>query len=306
MSKVDIPSTWQELIVSIRHKKGAVMLLGGADTGKTFLSHYLIRQLVSAKCRSASGGKNGIVTALVDGDIGQSTIGPPTTIGIAIFKEVPRDFEKIKPSFMRFVGSTSPVGHLLQTLTGVKKMVDKAIQSGAEVVVVDTTGFVSGDIARELKFQKIDLVKPRHIVALTREDELEDILRPYSGKKDILLHRIKPAKGVRTKTQVEREKNRERKFHCYFKDAIIKGLSIEKFGIHGMIPKFTEEKFKNLLIAFCDRSQDVLALGIIEEFHARVGRIEVRTPLRSMESVSSIQFGTLAIKSSGEQVQFRR
>ena len=249
-----IPSTWQGLVASIGREKGVVMVLGGIDTGKTFLSHFLIEEFV----------ENGIVTALVDGDIGQSTIGPPTTIGIALFKEVPKDFEKIEPLFMRFVGSTSPVGHLLQTIIGLKKMVDKAVQLGAEIVVVDTTGFVSGDIARELKFQKIDLVEPRHIIALERADELEDIIRPYSERKNMHIHCLKPARGVNSKTHTEREKNRERKFHCYFEHAEVKEFGIERFHLHGMTPKFGKENLKNLLIALCDRNQDALALGIIE------------------------------------------
>ena len=38
---------------NIRRKKGVVMLLGGVDTGKTFLSRYLTEKLA----------ENGIVTA---------------------------------------------------------------------------------------------------------------------------------------------------------------------------------------------------------------------------------------------------
>lgn len=309
MTRFNVPPSWQKLVLDIQRDKGIVMILGGVDAGKTFLSHYLVKELVSVK-----SGRNGIVTVLVDGDIGQSTIGPPATVGVAIFKkEVPGDFDNIKPSFMRFVGSTSPVGHLLQTLLALKNMVDKAIQLEAEVVVLDTTGFITGDIARELKYQKIDLIKPRHIVALAWENELEDIIKPFLGKKDLHIHHLTPADGVRIKTQSERQKNRERKFNCYFKDAEIKEFKIDEFGIHGMIPKsvslkgtslsvLDENRIKNLLIAFCDQHQDVLALGIIEEFNSRDGKIKVRTPLKSMESVNSIQFGTLAIEVSGEQV----
>lgn len=296
MQKIDIPSSWQKLISDILQKKGVVIILGGTDTGKTFLSHYLITELV----------KNGKTVALVDGDIGQSTIGPPTTIGIAIFKNVTKDFEKIKPLFMRFVGSTSPIGHLLQILVGIKKMVDKAYRLEAEVVIVDTTGFVSGDIARELKIQKIDLLGPRHIIALTRGDELEHIVKIYSRNKNIKIHSLKPNQGARTKSQREREKNREEKFYRYFKMAKVKEFDIHRFHLHGILPRFTKEGLVNLLIAFCDRYQNVLALGIIEKFHSKKGKIAVRTPLSSMKQVNSIQFGTLAIKSSGEQVAFKR
>ena len=86
------------------------------------------------------------------------------------------------------------------------------------------------------------------------------------------------------------------------KNALNPEFADGKFGLHGMIPKFTREKLKNLLIAFCDQSQDVLALGIIEKFRSKCGEIKVRTPLKSMKPVDNIQFGTLAIKTTGEQI----
>lgn len=75
---------------------------------------------------------------------------------------------------------------------------------------------ISGDIAREFKFQKIDLIESSYILALAREDELNDIIKPYTKKKDVCIYRLKPARGVRIKTHGEREKNRERKLYYYF------------------------------------------------------------------------------------------
>jgi polynucleotide 5'-kinase involved in rRNA processing len=86
----------------------------------------------------------------------------------------------------------------------------------------------------------------------------------------------------------------------------VKEFSIYRFCIHGIIPQLAEKRVKNLLIAFCDRYQDVLALGVIEEFYPRDGRVVARTPLRTMQQVNSIQFGTLAIKATGEELKYKK
>ncbi len=58
-------------------------------------------------------------------------------------------------------------------------MVDKVSSYGPEVILVDTTGFVSGEAGKELKRRKIDLVSPRFILALQKYDEIEPILEQY-------------------------------------------------------------------------------------------------------------------------------
>jgi GTPase SAR1 family protein len=50
--------------------KGRLLLLGAADTGKTTLLNALASRLAKSQ-----------PVALVDADIGQSHIGPPTTVG---------------------------------------------------------------------------------------------------------------------------------------------------------------------------------------------------------------------------------
>jgi len=45
---------------------------------------------------------------------------------------------------LRFAGSTQPAGHLLQMLTGAKRLTEEAFRKGAQRVVVDTSDFIEG------------------------------------------------------------------------------------------------------------------------------------------------------------------
>src|SRR4030042_3637783 len=146
------------LLDILKKEKGIVILLGATDTGKSSLINFLILNLC----------QQGLKVALVDADIGQSSLGPPTTIGFAVFKSDP-DWEVVlSPPEIFFVGSTTPEGHFSIFLKGVKRMVDKATFYGTELILVDTTGFVLGEAGKELKRRKIALLSPRFIFALQK------------------------------------------------------------------------------------------------------------------------------------------
>lgn len=67
---------WCDVLNSLEKEKGIAILLGTTDTGKSTLSKFLITHL----CQM------GLKIALVDADIGQSLLGLPTTIGLALFE----------------------------------------------------------------------------------------------------------------------------------------------------------------------------------------------------------------------------
>ncbi|MEE9487344.1 MAG: Clp1/GlmU family protein, partial [Candidatus Brocadiales bacterium] len=133
-----IPTYWKELAGNVGRRlhygKVMVTVLGASDTGKTTLSFYLAKELLSVCGR----------VSIVSADMGQGAFGPPATVSMALLESVPKSIDEISTHSMYFVGSTSPVGHFLQTLTGVKKLVDRASGEGAKAIIIDTTGLVSG------------------------------------------------------------------------------------------------------------------------------------------------------------------
>jgi len=230
--EVQVPEAWHRLAKQIASKPGIVLLIGTSDAGKTTLGTFLLK----------AWGQMGIRVAFVDGDIGQSTLGPPTTIGLALFppsgdislSPSPQpEPETMAPLVLRFVGSTSPVSHFLPLLVGLKRLVEKALELDAQIVLVDTTGLVHGAGGRELKFQKIDLLSPRHLVALQRKGELESLLLPHRQKPGLLIHRLAVAEGVANRSRDGRRAYRERKFQEYFQNAHSLQVSLKEAWLHG-------------------------------------------------------------------------
>ncbi|MEW6377310.1 MAG: Clp1/GlmU family protein [Thermodesulfobacteriota bacterium] len=296
------PEEWYALLDALEKEKGIAILLGATDTGKSTLAKFLISHLC----------QRGLKVALVDADIGQSFLGPPTTIGLALFKSHP-DWEVVlSPPEILFVGSTTPEGHFPIHLKGVKRMVDKAISYGPEVILVDTTGFILGEAGKELKRRKIDLLSPRFIIALQKSDEIEHVLVLYIENHLYKIHRLPLSKQVRPRSIEERRVNRTNKFRDYFKHSVTQELSIEEIQIEGevldpngdSIPLDWALRINGLLIGLKDGNDDTLALGVLDGFVDEERVLRVSTPLVDLEKVKTLQLSSLKLTASYEEEKF--
>ena len=145
-----------------------VALVGGLDSGKTTLSRQMMREALGA----------GRIPAYLDADLGQKSVGPPTTVGLKLI----RSEEDLDPARMvladacYFVGAISPQGNLLPVVTGVARLLQRARADGADFVVLDTSGLISGVYGQLLKYHEFELARPDLVVGLQRGEELEPLL----------------------------------------------------------------------------------------------------------------------------------
>jgi polynucleotide 5'-hydroxyl-kinase GRC3/NOL9 len=72
---LDIPPAWDK--IDLREARGTLMVIGATDTGKSTFAQYLYRRLCADPGRRV---------AYLDGDPGQSRLGPPTTMTLALGK----------------------------------------------------------------------------------------------------------------------------------------------------------------------------------------------------------------------------
>lgn len=185
------------------------VVLGDTDTGKT--------TFVTALANTCTA--RGLSMGLVDTDLGQSEIGPPTTIGLGRVRGVLGRAADAELAALHFVGATSPPGHLLSIVVGTRRLVERARAEGLDRVVVDTSGLVAGELGRVLKQAKIDLLDPDLLVCLERGRECGHIVRPYlqAGRPAVLRLPVVPA--ARRRTWEERRRHRESRLRAYFAPA---------------------------------------------------------------------------------------
>ncbi|MDO8586779.1 MAG: Clp1/GlmU family protein [Armatimonadota bacterium] len=200
---------WQACIQSIVQNPGLVVVIGSSDTGKTTFCAQLINAAVEAELKCA----------LVDADIGQSEIGPPGVIGLGEANSPVERPSDIPIRRMYFAGTTSPVGNMLPSVVGAKKMADEAKTLGARLIVVDTTGFVRGVLARKLKTHKVHLLAPDHIVAIQRGHEIDSILGAFGKLEKCAVHNLKVSELARLKSPEMRASRRRVRFLKHFESA---------------------------------------------------------------------------------------
>jgi polynucleotide 5'-hydroxyl-kinase GRC3/NOL9 len=269
-----IPESWTR-VSDIAKDARRIIVMGETDVGKSGLTLYLANSLIN------SGYKVGIV----DSDIGQSDIGPPTTIGLSILDHPYPTYWDLPLTEAYFVGDKSPAGHLLPMVVGTGKMVDKALELGADIVVVNTTGYVHGGPARALKRFKIEAIDPDLIVLLERDAELAHFRAMF--KHDRRIYRAEVPTTLRRKTRGERITFRNISLSRYFTNPMRFELDISSIRLINLVTSHVDredeylEKISSLsgykpIAVLGDRS---LAIVVFEDVVPRELFLKIRKAL---------------------------
>lgn len=282
----DIERTHADAVEKLAVGPGRVFVVGGVDSGKTTFAHRLARKGLDA----------GHVVAIVDADLAQSTIGPPGTVGLKIVRD--RDaLEADTFDALAFVGAMSPRNHFLPLVTGTAKLVMRAIEMGARLIVVDTSGLIDGVAGQVLKLTKAELCRPHHIVSLHRGGELEPIegvLERFLSVPVISLE-VHPRIGARSVD--DRATYREQRMAAFLGG----GGPMNRWRVKPTVfmptlpPFFELEELDGLLVGVDNGLGDCLGLGILEY---REDALRLLTPVS--EGVRALRLGSVKVTPDGK------
>ncbi|MEW6446489.1 MAG: Clp1/GlmU family protein [Bacillota bacterium] len=202
------PEEWVALAEEVLPRARLLISVGAVDTGKTTLTTCLANRAWSCGYR----------TAVVDADVGQSDIGPPTTVGLGFLREAVERLRDVPVADFYFVGSITPRGHVAAALTGTKRMVEQAFAAGAERVLINTTGLIGGSLGRTLKYHKVNLTRPDCIIGLQRHGEIEPLLKTWEAS-GFTVRRLSVPAGVRRRSFETRVAFRNGRWREFFAGA---------------------------------------------------------------------------------------
>jgi polynucleotide 5'-hydroxyl-kinase GRC3/NOL9 len=274
---------WERLPEKLIKHRGAAMLIGAADSGKSTLAKYLIKRLASQN----------ITVSLVDSDIGQSSLGLPGTISMKTFRNQ-KDVEDFRFERMFFVGSTNPATKFHLMIHGTERMV-RICKKRSEIVIIDTTGLISGGLGKALKISKIKAIKPEHIIAVHRNDELEHILNLIEN---IPIYRIKASRMAKVRSREYRIRYRKKKFADYFDKTKISEFLLNArdagFFYNNKPFRLKNRDFEEGAIIGLNHGEDTMALGIITEIAEN--SIIFRSPIKSLKGINRVAFGNITVQ----------
>ena len=146
-----------------------VLLIGGLDSGKSTLAKTMLRAALEA----------GRTAAFLDGDVGQKSVGPPATVALQARAHArgPRArarWRRRRPRVRRVDLAAGPPAAARHRRS--RGCTTGAREEGADLVVVDTSGLVSGIYGQLVKYHKVELLQPDLVVGLQRGEELDPLL----------------------------------------------------------------------------------------------------------------------------------
>lgn len=267
-----VPSSWFEAIgvlMGFQKKPVIAMVVGKADVGKTSFCTYLVNNLVGAKQK----------VAVLDGDLGQSDIGPPCTVAYAFIAKPLIELYDLKVENAFFVGVTSPSEALSKTIEGLVLMKEQILDRTTDFVIVNTDGWVEGEEAVEYKSQLAEKLEPDVILCIQQKAELEPLLAALIKFRKIV---IEPSFTVKQRSAEKRKHLREMSYAKYLRDAKVRSLPLSQLTLEEKTPQTIKRlKEKGLLLGLYDAQRKFLGIGILREIDS------VRKTLKVFTSVST-------------------
>jgi polynucleotide 5'-hydroxyl-kinase GRC3/NOL9 len=233
-----------------------VMLVGGLDTGKSTMGRALAAAALEAGRR----------VAYLDADVGQKMVGPPSTVGLRLIgdRSALRRESLAVPDAMYFVGATSPQGQLLPLVVGAGLLLERAQADGADIVIVDTGGLVSGVYGQLLKYHKIERLKPDAVVGLQRGEELDPLMGIVQRFFPTEVLTLPVHSEVRPTSVDERAHNREVAFRRYFAEPLQRWRVKPTVFMPALPALFDPTKLHRVLVGLSDGSGGHSGLGYLE------------------------------------------
>jgi polynucleotide 5'-hydroxyl-kinase GRC3/NOL9 len=209
------PSEWFEALRIVSKTDPVnVLVLGSVDVGKSTFALMCANHILSTGVKPV---------AIVDGDLGQTDIGPPGALSYTLLDKPTVDLFNFRFEEAVFIGSLTPyqmVDKIVESLTYLKSRAS----SRSKAIIVNTDGWFTVE-AIPYKARIVERLRPKATVVIDGDIDLsliEDIAKS-SGSTVI---RIPPPKYIRGKSRSDRKGRRELCYRKYFIDPTVRKIPV--------------------------------------------------------------------------------
>jgi polynucleotide 5'-hydroxyl-kinase GRC3/NOL9 len=285
------PTSWNkpvQAMLEIQKRPVVAVILGGADCGKSSLTTYLLNRLIDGKNR----------VAVIDGDLGQSDIGPSATVGYGVTSKCVPELYNLRLRNAFFIGVTSPMLAISRIIEGLTAMKAEVSGGEADFVLVNTDGMVSGDVAVRYKTDLIKALKPDVVVALQLQDELSPLIA--SLETNIIV--VEPSFALKQRSSQTRKSLREMTYIRFLKNAKMQCYPKSQVIIEprGAIPKKQEHE-KGLIVGLCGHGGKFLGIGVLREVNDLRKTLKIKTAVTAKPQ--KILIGKVMVNEKLQEVQ---
>ncbi len=269
-----------------------VLFVGGLDAGKSTLARAVAAYALTL----------GRTVSYLDGDLGQKTVGPPGTVAIKRLHS-PDDLTSERlavADHLAFVGSTSPQSHLLPLVTGMARLHVRARAEGSDLVVVDTSGMVSGIYGQLVKYHKVEMLQPDLVVGLQRGEELDPLLGVLQRFFSVDVVSVGVHPSVVPSTVEQRAEHRQRAMARYFDGQLSRFRVRPSVFMPALPPLFDLAQLDHLLVGLSDGEGGYTGVGYLEHLPDD-GALRLNSPVA--DPPKALRLGSVRLE---ESYRFKR
>jgi polynucleotide 5'-kinase involved in rRNA processing len=278
-----------QTVLGLTKRPVVIMVLGAVDSGKSSFCTYMVNKLVET---------NGKI-AILDGDLGQSDIGPSGSVGYAVASRPITELYNMRLQNGYFVGVTSPVTAMKQAAEGLHDMKNEAQERHVDFILVNTDGFVSGELAISYKLTLIKDLKPDVVVGVQAQDELETLMS-YLGGGGVMT--VEPSTALNPRSEEKRRILREMTYAKYLHRSKLQCSPLSQITVEPRngVPK-KQEPDKGVLVGLYGCGSKFLGIGVLRAINSERKTLKVQTsvstkPLR-------LVFGKVLLNRKLQEVQ---
>jgi len=283
-----IPADWTEAAQILQREEGVAVVVGEVDSGKSTLTAFLANQCL----------ESGLSVDVIDGDVGQADIGPPATITASTIPEPIQGLHHAKPMSSYFVGETSP-SRVPEKIVGLMARLRTEIEKTADVVIVNTDGWIGEPSALRYKHDLLDRLAPGLVFGLSRDVGLGQLLDtvPYTSMN------LASSPYAKTRSKEDRKRNREVGYHRFLEGSRIVRESHDTAQLRMFDhPEQTlfrgDRRFRGFLVGLLDAHEKLLGIGRVREMRPEDWLLETRVE----EQPSLVEIGNLLLSARYEEV----
>lgn len=278
-----VPTSWTDaarVLMEFKKRPAVAMVIGKADVGKTSFCTYLVNNMASAKHR----------VAILDGDLGQSDVGPPCTVAYAYVVKPLTELYELKAENAFFVGDTSP-GEAADKMIEALALMEAEILCGkVDFVVINTDGWIEGEEAKQYKTQLVEKLAPDIIFCVQQKNELEPLLEALNFKKIV----VESSFAVKQRSLEKRRRLREMSYAKYLANAKVRSLPLGLLKLEEKTAWQTKQnEERGVLVGLYGAQRKFLGIGIMHEIDLKRKMLKIFTPVSATPSV--VAFGKIRL-----------
>ena len=281
-----IPKSWTAAADAlVEMEQGIVLVIGSTDVGKSTLCAYLTNFMFS----------KGMMVRVVDADIGQADIGPPTTLARAFPANYISSLFELEAESLIFLGNTSPSYVETPLIEGIKKLLTNEVPA---MTIINTDGWIEDPEAIVYKTRLISSVEPDIILAVSKRNELEPIL---SGAKGRAL-RVSTSEEVLERSRSDRRALRISGYRRFLDGAAITTLPLgySHLRVPKALQQLPRQELKNAIVGLLNSRGFLLGIGILIDFE----RDSLRVYSKKHVGITDVEIGYVKLSKDGSEVGY--